>query len=98
MTWNVFIFLFFNVGDVLEVQSIYTPINNQQFSTKDRDNDNSDENPVSCAIKYAGGWWFNRCHNILLTGDYNKNTTDFFEQQFWSFVTGELKAAVMMIK
>ena len=87
---------------MLEVRSIYTPINNQQFSTKDRDNDKSDDDPVSCAIKYAGGWWFNRCHNILLTGDYNQDTGDLYKDSFragfWSFVTGELKAVVMMIK
>ena len=42
--------------------------NNQQFSTKDRDND---EWPVNCAVG-VGAWWFKHCHYSDLNGKYFK--------------------------
>nr|XP_003221685.1 PREDICTED: fibrinogen-like protein 1 isoform X2 [Anolis carolinensis] len=38
-----------------------------KFSTKDRDNDNYENN---CAEEDNAGWWFNRCHSANLNGLY----------------------------
>ena len=44
--------------------------NGQQFSTEDRDNDNSTK---SCAKSYDGAWWYKDCHLCNLNGLYNTN-------------------------
>lgn len=42
------------------------------FSTPDRDNDNNnapkDEN---CALTFKSGWWFNKCADVNLNGEYS---------------------------
>ena len=43
--------------------------NNKQFSTFDRDNDESHFR--NCAGDHGGGWWYNHCYGVLLTGRYN---------------------------
>ena len=42
-----------NAGDKLSYH------NGRKFSTKDRDNDESDNN---CAVKYRGAWWYKSCY------------------------------------
>ncbi|XP_062609646.1 ryncolin-4-like [Saccostrea cucullata] len=42
------------------------------FTTYDRDNDRSSD--YNCAIRFKGGWWFNRCYNAFLNGPLS--TTD----------------------
>ena len=43
--------------------------NDQQFSTKDQDND---KKPVSsCSQERMGGWWYNSCARASLNGLYN---------------------------
>ena len=48
---------------------------NMKFSTYDADNDNR---PGHCSITYGGrsGWWFNSCHQVLLTGIYKFTKKD----------------------
>jgi len=38
-----------------------------QFSTKDRDND---ESSTSCAQEHRGAWWYKFCHYSNLNGKY----------------------------
>jgi len=49
----------------------------RQFSTRDQDNDAWSG---SCAVRYKGGWWFDRCHESNLNGLYyhtgNYTSTD----------------------
>lgn len=45
--------------------------NNQQFSTKDKDNDRYS---TSCAVKNKGGWWFKSCRYVNLNGLYRKES------------------------
>ncbi|KAI8514809.1 transmembrane receptor protein tyrosine kinase signaling pathway [Branchiostoma belcheri] len=66
-----------NAGDSMTGENgtmgIFTRnLNNMQFSTKDRDNDNSMNNK-HCAQIYKGGWWYNDCYNANLNGRYYFN-------------------------
>jgi hypothetical protein len=45
----------------------FTYHNGMRFSTKDQDNDGA---PTSCAEVYNGAWWYNRCRESNLNGDY----------------------------
>lgn len=51
--------------------------NDQEFSTYDRQNDNSD---ISCASSYGYGWWFNK---YILSWIFNF----FFLSNLWNFVS-----------
>ena len=42
---------------------------NMAFSTTDRDNDKSNQN---CAGNMKGGWWYNKCTNSNLNGEYRE--------------------------
>ena len=44
--------------------------NDNQFSTKDRDND---RHKGSCAKEYRGAWWYGNCHYSNLNGMYVQN-------------------------
>ena len=61
--------LFHFTGD-----SLVYPHANQKFSTKDRDNDNSDEN---FAQLFKGAWWHNKIYTSNLNGLYPRNNTDY---------------------
>ena len=45
----------------------------QKFSTIDRDND---VHQRSCAVAYAGAWWYDACHLSNLNGLYRETIID----------------------
>ncbi|KAL9957687.1 hypothetical protein ACROYT_G034613 [Oculina patagonica] len=45
--------------------------NGMKFSTKNNDNDNSSQ---ACAKLALGGWWYNNCQEVCLTGQYENGT------------------------
>ena len=75
--------------------------NGQQFSTRDRDNDNF---PSSCADLYKGAWWYNECHRANLNGLYQSppfptaNEADGVNWWSWKGYRESLKRSVMMIR
>ncbi|XP_040186108.1 ficolin-2-like isoform X2 [Rana temporaria] len=58
----------FTKGNVDDGMSYH---NNQLFSTYDKDNDLSGDN---CAITYSGGWWFSKCYDASMNGEYKLST------------------------
>lgn len=42
--------------------------NQQQFTTKDRDNDPSTSHSGNCALRFKGAWWHKDCHLSNLNG------------------------------
>ena len=72
--------------------------NEKQFSTLDRDNDDSSSH---CAAVHDGAWWFHSCHDSNLNGRYHFGPRERFTNGIiWvSFHSAAcLKAATMMIK
>ena len=65
--------MFIISGDSLEFHR------NMQFSTKDVDNDRTNDN---CAKRYLGAWWYNDCHRVSLNGHY------FHENETAGFANG----------
>ena len=43
-------------------------LNGMKFTTIDQDNDLHTH--INCAIRFTGGWWFNKCHSANLNGLY----------------------------
>ena len=53
---------YFILGDSLSYQ------NNQQFTTKDRENDVASWG--NCAVIFHGAWWYTACYSSNLNGKY----------------------------
>ncbi|XP_031158490.1 fibrinogen alpha chain isoform X2 [Sander lucioperca] len=63
-----------DAGDALAMPVSDTPSHNgMKFSTFDKDNDVWEE---SCAERYGGGWWYNKCQTANLNGVYYKGAYD----------------------
>lgn len=74
--------------------------NNQRFSTYDQDQDSHDDN---CASLYKGGWWYNRCYESNLNGQYyhgvvSNNIRDGVVWKTWLGTFYSLKATVIAIR
>ena len=63
------------------------PLNGQQFSTRDRDNDNDSQH---CAVKShgstaPGGWWYNSC-SFHINLNFNYGAPSIYLADKWYFV------------
>jgi len=56
-------------------------MNGMKFSTKDLDQDNRDDR--HCASSYTGGWWYNKCGSVHLTGLHTENRTSYGWQHIY---------------
>ncbi|XP_053674094.1 ficolin-1-like [Anopheles nili] len=72
---------------------------NMAFTTTDRDNDLY---PVNCAVQFTGAWWYSRCHDSNLNGQYlNGSTLQYGKGMTWELFRGDaysLKSSRMMIR
>lgn len=51
-------------GNVYDAMDIHNKV---KFSTLDRDND---FDSLSCAVRFEGGWWYNKCFHSNINGQY----------------------------
>lgn len=58
---------------------------NRPFTTKDRDNDASAGS--NCATQFHGAWWYGKCHNSNLNGDWGNN--NYAMGLTWHTTTGD---------
>ena len=69
------------------------------FSAKDKDNDSSE---VNCAESFKGAWWYERCHDSNLNGQYLKgnhtNEGDGVNWRTWRGYHYSLKTTDMKIR
>ncbi|KFB36972.1 hypothetical protein ZHAS_00004142 [Anopheles sinensis] len=69
-----------------------------EFSTKDKDNDNSE---INCATRHAGAWWYRSCTSSNLNGLYKNEPFVRSKGMFWyNFKNDERDLALtrMMIR
>ncbi|CAH1175672.1 unnamed protein product [Phaedon cochleariae] len=75
--------------------------NGSYFSTYDRKNDKAPE-CCPCAVTYGGGWWFHRCFESNLNGQYfrDPDESNYFRGIIWEQWLGNysLKKSVMMVR
>lgn len=78
-------------GDSLSVH------NGMMFSTKDQDNDFQESQ--FCAQQYAAAWWYNKCHQSNLNGQYGDETYGKgINWNTWRGYTYSLKESAMKVK
>ncbi|XP_034116729.2 angiopoietin-related protein 7-like [Drosophila albomicans] len=81
-----------NAGDALRSHEL------TQFSTPDRDNDLDKD---SCAENFRSGWWFSKCYECNLNGEYTKadpRSDDLQSIEWRTWKHKPLKFSQMMIR
>lgn len=82
-----------------DIGDSFAMANNQQFSTKDKDNDLNSEPGYSCASNEQGGWWHNSCFHANLNGQYSASLSTRWGGIHWEgWTTQPLMSSVMKIQ
>ena len=63
--------LFHLITNILSTGDALSPHNSQQFTTYDKDNDET--STENCAELHKGAFWYKSCYNANLNGKYLKN-------------------------
>ncbi|EAA00222.4 microfibril-associated glycoprotein 4-like [Anopheles arabiensis] len=76
----------------------FSPHKDEAFSTHDQDND---KHKTNCAEWVRGAWWFYKCHQSHLNGEYLRGKIDKQEGIMWLRFRGSyysLKSTKMMVR
>jgi len=69
-------------------------LNDMKFTTKDKDNDHWNSN---CAVKDAGGWWYNQCPYIFLNHQYKSQYGIYINNKWIALNFVEMKIRPVLI-
>lgn len=88
------ILILFNIGDSMDNVQLGGQSNGAPFSTRDRNNDESDH---SCARDFHSGWWFVSCSRADLNGNYTEYVPGVLQRWYNNLQNLVIRRSEMMI-